>query len=963
MPADLDSLKTLLATLRKRCPSARWNTGADLFRAGAVMLDRETDDEVVLAVRLEDWPTPPTAVLYPESEEWACDCGGSDPCAHVVAAALAYESSRTKGTPLPSAKAVASTLRYALSSGRDALVVTRFAIAPDGAATPLPGVLTDATITLSTSDADLAVDRLIDPRARRDRHALLDALSRCDDVRVGERKVTVSTEPVLPKITVDSHEKGFSVRIARDPSVTEELAPGVALCGDVVRPIGATAITGESWRALPRTQIVATRDAAELVLERIPAMRAEAPVEVRAKLPSVVRGVKPRVAMNATLLPHLLSVTPSLVYGDPPSMRLEGERAVYLGGPVFVSDREAEVSLAHRLRDELGLAVGARTDLRGEEVGRFLSKVKAWSAGSDLSASLFSEKTVTPRFELNDGGFDLDFELPREEGDSPAKADASAVMTAWREGLDVVPLDDGRWAPLPASWLREHGARVADLLAARDGEGKVARAMLPALGEMCDALERPRPPGLEGLRALAEGFEAIPEAALPDDLNATLRAYQRKGVDWLSFLRDAKMGAVLADDMGLGKTLQTIASMRGRVLVVAPRSVIDNWEAELRRFRPSLRVWVYHGAGRRFDARADVTLTTYAVLRLDSEALSKERWDAVVLDEAQAIKNPSSQTARAAYALRGEVRIALSGTPVENRLEELWSLFHFTNPGLLGGRSDFDERYAQPIAEGDSEATARLRQRVRPFMLRRLKRDVAPELPPRTEVVLRVELDDAERAVYDAVRAATHDEVVEALRGGGDALAALEALLRLRQAACHSGLVPGQRADGSSKVDCLVEALETAASEGHRALVFSQWTSLLDKVEPHLTEAGVRFTRLDGSTRDRGGVVAEFQSESGPPVMLVSLKAGGTGLNLTAADHVFMLDPWWNPAVEDQAADRAHRIGQRRAVTVYRLVARDTVEERILTLQQKKRALAEAALDGADPSASLTRDDLLELLA
>ena len=456
-------------------------------------------------------------------------------------------------------------------------------------------------------------------------------------------------------------------------------------------------------------------------------------------------------------------------------------------------------------------------------------------------------------------------------------------------------------------------------------------------------------------------MERIPEAALPDDLTATLRAYQRRGVDWLSLLRDARMGAVLADDMGLGKTLQTICALRERCLVVCPRSVIDNWEAELRRFRPSLRVWTYHGAGRRLDAQADVTLTTYAVLRLDVETLSRERWSTVVLDEAQAIKNPDSQVARAAYELRGESHIALSGTPIENRLDELWSLFHFTNRGLLGGRGDFELRYTKPIADGDGDALARLRQRVAPFLLRRLKRDVAPELPPRTEVVLRVELDEGERAVYDAVRAATRDEVLEVLRGGGNTLAALEALLRLRQAACHAGLVPGQRAERSSKVECLVDALETAALEGHRALVFSQWTSLLDRVEPALTAAGLRFTRLDGSTRDRGGVVEAFQREDGPPVMLVSLKAGGTGLNLTAADHVFMLDPWWNPAVEDQAADRAHRIGQRRAVTVHRLVARDTVEERILQLQTKKRALAESALDGADPSAGLTRDDLAAL--
>jgi SNF2 family DNA or RNA helicase len=304
----------------------------------------------------------------------------------------------------------------------------------------------------------------------------------------------------------------------------------------------------------------------------------------------------------------------------------------------------------------------------------------------------------------------------------------------------------------------------------------------------------------------------------------------------------------------------------------------------------------------------------------------------------------------------------MTGTPVENRLEELWSQLHFLNPGLLGGRQDFEERWARPIAEGRAGAAASLRERLRPFLLRRLKREVAPELPPRIEVVERVELSEEERALYEGIRAATREEVVSKLRAGGSVLLALEALLRLRQACCHSALVPGQTAQTSAKTEQLLELLEEAAADGHKALVFSQWTSLLDLLEPRIRQAGLAFTRLDGSTRDRAGVVREFQSESGPPVMLVSLKAGGAGLNLTAADHVFLVDPWWNPAVEDQAADRAHRIGQARPVMVHRLVALGTVEERILALQGEKRALAEAALSGAEHAASLTRDDLLALL-
>jgi SNF2 family DNA or RNA helicase len=414
--------------------------------------------------------------------------------------------------------------------------------------------------------------------------------------------------------------------------------------------------------------------------------------------------------------------------------------------------------------------------------------------------------------------------------------------------------------------------------------------------------------------------------------------------------------------MGLGKTLQVLCALRGRTLVVCPTSVLHNWADEIRRFRPALSVALYHGAPRRLDPRADVTLTSYALLRLDAEALGAVPWQVAVLDEAQAIKNPDSQTARAAFALRATWRVAMTGTPVENRLEELWSQMQFLSPGLLGSLASFQTRWARPIVAGEPGVADGLRRRIRPFLLRRTKREVAPELPARTERVLRVELDPKERAVYDAVLAATRRDVVERLAAGANPLLALEALLRLRQAACHRGLLPGQHAEGSSKVELLMEELDTAVAEGHKALVFSQWTGLLDRVEPALRRGGLGFCRLDGSTRDRAGVVARFQDEGGPPVMLVSLQAGGTGLNLTAADHVFLLDPWWNPAVEDQAAGRAHRIGQTRPVEVHRLVAANTVEEGVLLLQQRKRELADAALSGGAAASSLTRDDLLALL-
>jgi SNF2 family DNA or RNA helicase len=475
-------------------------------------------------------------------------------------------------------------------------------------------------------------------------------------------------------------------------------------------------------------------------------------------------------------------------------------------------------------------------------------------------------------------------------------------------------------------------------------------------------LDTPVPVELARLEPLAREFRGLPSAVLPSELRAELRPYQKLGVDWLCFLREAGLGALLADDMGLGKTLQTICALRGRSLVVCPRSVVHNWVDEIRRFRPGLSVSVYHGAERVLPVDG-VVVTTYALLRRDIDALVQVPWATVVLDEAQFIKNPESQVAEAAHRVRAEFRIALSGTPVENRLDELWSLMHFCNPGLLGGLSTFRDEVVRPIANGDGSAGKRLRERIRPFLLRRTKAEVAPDLPPRIESVLTCELEPSERAIYDAVLMASRASVVRDLEEGGNVMKALEALLRLRQAACDVALVPGQsaRSEASSKVQRLMLALEDAAADGHKALVFSQWTGMLDRVERELHAAAVPFLRLDGSTKDRAAVVKTFQSDDGPPVMLLSLKAGGTGLNLTAADHVFLLDPWWNPAAEDQAADRAHRIGQQRSVLVHRLIARDTVEERILELQARKRALADVALDEAATAAALTRDDLLAL--
>ncbi len=940
--------------------------------------DGTGSDSITVRVRTTAQGVAPTVTLYPADKEWACDCEGAvDPCPHVAAAVIALSQAASKGATIASAETTFGRMRYRLTSRQAALIVERFVVRGDKEE-PFTGSLAQSSAGLSPTHQDLAIDRLVTARRgglvplERVRE-LFDQLAGVADVRLGDEKVHVERELIGPRAYVVDHGEGVALVIDRDPRVQKAVAPGVVRCGNALHPATDLELTGVMLERLPLRRAFSKSDLGQLVTLVLPEMEKKIPVEIRSRrLPRAKTGMRPRIMFDLQQRDHTLSVVVSLVYGDPPEAVVRDGRLVQLAKHTPIRDEAMERTLVSRLRDELHLIPGRRVDFDGESAIRFAQKLIAWEgAGGDAQDKIVGRGQLVPRLHVEDDMFDLAFDFVSEgagdadEDGSPGPkktADPAAVLRAWQDGLPFAPLAGGGWAPLPSDWLSKFGSRVADLLAARRDDGKIERAAIPALAELCDALDYPRPKSFERLAPIIEGFDHVPEAPLPDDLTATLRPYQIAGVSWLSFLRKTGLGAVLADDMGLGKTLQTLCAIEGRTLVVCPKSVVFNWADEIKKFRPGLTSAIYHGPRRTLDRTADVIITTYAVLRLDEDILEKEDWACLVIDEAQAIKNPDSQIARAAYGLRGDFRVALSGTPVENRLEELWSLLHFTNRGLLGGRRDFDERWSRPIANGTEGAAEALRKKVRPFVLRRLKREVAPELPPRTDQLLYCELEDSERNVYDAVKAATRNEVVKKLSEGGGVLAALEALLRLRQAACHPSLVPGQSAATSSKVERLLESLEEAAADGHKSLVFSQWTSFLDLVEPHLEKAGIGFVRLDGSTRDRAGVVAEFQSASGPPVMIISLKAGGTGLNLTAADHVYLLDPWWNPAVEDQAADRAHRIGQDKPVLVHKLVAKDTVEEGILALQQKKRSLADAALGGADRAAALTREDLLALL-
>ncbi|MGC3993992.1 MAG: SNF2-related protein [Propionicimonas sp.] len=558
------------------------------------------------------------------------------------------------------------------------------------------------------------------------------------------------------------------------------------------------------------------------------------------------------------------------------------------------------------------------------------------------------------------------------------------LFTALATGQTHLILPSGTWFSLERPELEQLRALIEEAgeLQPRDGEGLRLRAEHAGLWEELVSL------GVvaEQSRAWSSAVTALlhtdelPEVALPAGLRATLRPYQEVGFRWLHFLHGARLGGILADDMGLGKTLQVLAlacslSEAGRLerpmLVVAPTSVLGTWAAEAARFAPDLRVEVVGRTAKKrpepladIASATDVVVTSYTLLRLDAEEYAAQGWSVVVLDEAQFVKNRQSRAYQAVRRLRAGAKFAVTGTPLENNLMDLWSLLSIVAPGLFADPAAFTERYRRPIEAGtDAGALPRLHRRVRPLMLRRTKESVAAELPPKQEQVLSVPLAPGHRRLYDKQLAAERKKVLGLMADlRRNRITILASLTLLRQLALSPALVLPGEAAVSAKIDTLVELVTELASEGHRALVFSQFTTYLGMVRDRLGAEGIATSYLDGRTRDRAARIEAFRSGS-DPVFLISLKAGGFGLTLTEADYVFILDPWWNPAAELQAIDRTHRIGQDKSVMVYRLVSEDTIEEKVVALQERKRDLfAKVVGSDGDLAAPLTADDIRGLL-
>ena len=592
----------------------------------------------------------------------------------------------------------------------------------------------------------------------------------------------------------------------------------------------------------------------------------------------------------------------------------------------------------------------------------------------NLKTGRINRYPATLRVNITSGIDWFDLKTVVEFGDQ--QVNFHDIRKALKRKENYIKLADGSIGQIPQDWLEKYkhlwglaeetadGFRVSDL----------HLSLLDSLLEEDASIQTP--PDLIQRRERFRHFERIAPQPLPKGFTGELRPYQKHGYDWLHFLREYKFGGILADDMGLGKTVQVLAYLQSlqeqaqaesAALLVVPKSLIANWQRESEKFTPSLKFLEYMGNFRNKDVSIfddyDVVITTYGTMLRDIEILHKYKFHHVILDESQAIKNPLAKSAKAARLLNAEHRIVMTGTPVENNTFELWSQFAFLNPGLLGSMDYFKSQFANPIeSAGDEKSAETLRKLVYPFIMRRTKEQVALELPPRTERVVYTDMDAAQKKFYNQTRERYRAELLGLIETEGMNNArfkVLEGLLRLRQIAIHPALVDKKYKGDAPKFEILLETLETLQAEKHKALIFSQFVETLKLVRKELDARKIKYMYLDGQTQKRQDKVDEFQANEKIPFFLISLKAGGVGLNLTAADYVIHLDPWWNPAVEMQASDRAHRIGQTKPVFVYKIIARDTVEEKILQLQEKKRALVKNIIaTEASFFKSLTQEDV-----
>ncbi len=833
--------------------------------------------------------------------------------------------------------------------------------------------------------------------------ALLPALAEHPNITLGKaNEVTVTKTPLKLPLRASLEANGEIVLSLKEKTNAFVTVGDWAFQKQTFQPLGLPPVAKDLFRSpvrVPRSQVP------QFLSQHWPQLQASGGIEANFKLEDfTLEPQAPRFLLELKGGLAQLSALLQCAYGQ----RImsvgvtASDESIWLPDPAVPTrystrDHTAERAALARLQRSgfSGPDGQGRMQLLGQNAvlnffaREFARLQREWSVTLDEhleNRTLKNIERVEPQFQITSSGvqwFDLGVVFASTGGETFSATDIQRLILS---GQSHTRLKNGKMAVIDTGAVEELQEVLLDCSPQQNAQGyristRQAGFLESALRQHTDW--KVQAPSAWRDRAAKQSGEAKLECPPLGDLEPVLRPYQKQGVAWLHFLRENGFGGILADEMGLGKTLQTLAFLRfirqaqsvtAPALIVCPTSLVFNWVAEAKKFTPDLKVLALHGPDRhpRFDqiAASDIVVTSYALIRRDAERYRELEFDTATLDEAQHIKNRQTQNAQAVKAVKARHRIVLTGTPLENSVLDLWSIFDFLMPGYLGSAKDFRERYELPIAkEKNAAAQTRLARRLRPFMLRRLKKDVASDLPAKLEQVSFCELTPDQRGVYQQVIEASRKEVLEAVGAQGIAksrMVVLTALLRLRQVCCDLRLLKLDNvnpANASGKLEMFGELLEEVIDGGHRLLVFSQFVGMLTLLKEKLVTEGIEFCYLDGSTTNRAAVVEQFQTNNAIPVFLISLKAGGVGLNLTGADTVIHFDPWWNPAVEDQATDRAHRIGQTKVVTSYKLITRDTVEEKILTLQNRKREIINATIGGEeDFAASLNWEEIQELL-
>lgn len=962
----------LFETIRESLLPEAWSKAVSLARNGKLDLQR-AGDEVTVFVKQPGTNVARVVNLWPEDVDWKCDCGSpDDPCFHVAAAVIAAKHQKEEGRGgRPAAVKVGY---YFFDEGYDLSFVRKFmggAYNLVDLSKSLSGIVNGRIEgpDVVASKEDLACDIILDTYSKhtppqRTIRKLFSELRGHERVFLDGKKIKIWTEQRGHLLRLERLGGEIRLKLSQDLRIEKVFRNGACICKDGLFLTPVSKLSADEAEYLESSPKFGTKDIHYLTSEILPKFRTKIAIDrASIELPEATK-FDLSLHVQSKMKNGTISVYTFLTYGYPAIARVTNSKLECLhSGIVPVRNKEMEVQLRDKLNRQMGLTLNEEFELNGDQALNFISDLENLKIPFQIEHPLHFKSLgkVTPRLSWESGLPSLEF---TNFGSASSRAELSEqhFMNAWNSEANYVSLTTGGWAQMPGKWMDEHKDILLTLLQAKKDYGAIPKCLQLEAAEFCSKIGIPAPESFTELRNSIERL-SIKDCGLPDDLTADLRAYQKEGFRWLSGLKNLGLGALLADDMGLGKTLQALSIVDTETLVVAPYSVIYSWKDQAKLFRPSLRINLYHGPGRKLNSDTDLTITTYGTLRSDASLLHDKEWNLVIFDEAQALKNPKSKGYLASRKLKALSKIAMTGTPVENNLEDLWSQFSIINPGLLGSQKSFFEHYVNPISKGYNGQLSQLKKRIRPFILRRKKDQVAKDLPERTVSLLYSTLSPEEKTIYDALLQTTRHEVKEMLEKNESVFSILERLLRLRQIACHPGLVPSLNYKGpSAKLELLTEKISEVISAGHKSLVFSQWTGFLDLISDEFDVNNIPFLRLDGKTKNRGELVESFQKKEGPPVFLISLKAGGVGLTLTEADHVFIMDPWWNPAAEEQAADRAHRIGQTKPVLVNKLITTGTLEEKILDLQKRKSSLSQSVLSESSVVKNLSKEDLLELL-